>query len=51
MDMLETVRASRQEASSFPYLGRHQRVLPTFRVGLPVSNNLIRKILHRMAQR
>jgi hypothetical protein len=28
------------------YLSRHQKVEPAFRVGLPVSNNLAKKIAH-----
>lgn len=44
-----------QQLKQFPfsmsfYPGCHQKVLPTFRLGLPASDNLIKTTLHRQAR-
>jgi hypothetical protein len=51
MYLTAKVRASRQKdkfsSSVFFYMCCHHMVLPTFRVGLPSLNNLIKNLPHR----
>lgn len=55
MDLPARLKASGQKpkcsSSTSFYVGGHETVLPSFGMGLPASNNLIKEVLHKRSQK